>query len=163
MGFCTPFVIPDGLHKITHDAFLKLDSYYLKHASLLIEDNESIIDSFIYCVNRNDKLLKARNLERNNPDDNTNRTDMDVVMDESSAPRATNTQENNALSEIPLSFTEVLMDSWKPILQALMQQFIEFLTSKWYSMTSRKIQKCAKSIASRYFYLDWILQNPLVQ
>ena len=77
-------------------------------------------------MNRNDKLLKARNLERNNPDDNTNRTDMDVVMDETSVPRATNTQESNALSDIPLSDTEVLMDCWKPILQTLMQQFLEF-------------------------------------
>ena len=40
--------IPDGLHKITHDAFLRLDSYYLEHASLLIEDYESIIDSFLF-------------------------------------------------------------------------------------------------------------------
>ena len=77
-------------------------------------------------MNRNDKLLKARNLERNNPDDNTNRTDMDVVMDETSVPRATNTQENNALSDIPLSDTEVLMDCWKPVIQTLMQQFLEF-------------------------------------
>ena len=66
------------------------------------------------------------------------------------APRATNTQENNALSEIPLSFTEVLMDSWKPILQTLMQQFIEFDNEGF------DIQMDI-SIASRYFYLDWIL------
>ena len=118
--------IPEGLHKITYEGFLRLDKYYLEHASLLIEDYETVIDSFIYCVNRNDKLLKARNLERNNPDDNTNRTDMDVVMDETSVPRATNTQESNALSDIPLSDTELLMDCWKPILQTLMQQFLEF-------------------------------------
>jgi len=71
---------PVTLHKITHDAFLRLDSYYLQHASLLVEDYEAIIDTFIYCVNRNDNLRAARKLERDTPDDNTNRTDMDLVI-----------------------------------------------------------------------------------
>ena len=79
---------PGGLHKTTHDDFLRLDSYYLEHAMLLIESFEQIIDIFIYCVNRNDNLREARKLEQNTPDDNTNRTDMDVVMDDTNVPGA---------------------------------------------------------------------------
>ena len=42
---------PGGLHKTTHDDFVRLDSSYLEHATLLIESFEQIIDIFIYCVN----------------------------------------------------------------------------------------------------------------
>ena len=80
--------IPTGLHKSTHDVFLQLDSYYLDHAMLLIENYENIIDIFIHCMNRNDNLREARKLEQSNPDDNTNRTDMDVVMDDTTVPGA---------------------------------------------------------------------------
>ena len=117
---------PVTLHKITHDAFLRLDSYYLQHASLLVEDYEAIIDIFIYCVNRNDNLRAARKLERDTPDDNTNRTDMDVVMDDNSVPRALSAQGSTSLPDLTLSYTEVLMNNWKPMIQTLMQQFAEF-------------------------------------
>ena len=73
---------PVGLHKNTHDSFLELDRYHLEHATLLIESYENIIDIFIHCVNRNDNLHEARRLEWSIPDDNTNRTDMDVVIRE---------------------------------------------------------------------------------
>ena len=84
---------PGGLHKTMHDDFLRPDSYYLEHATLLIESFEQIIDIFIYCVNRNDNLREARKLEQSNPDDNTNRTDMDVVMDDTTVPGALSTRE----------------------------------------------------------------------
>ena len=63
-------------------------------------------------------------------------------MDETSVPRATNTQESNALSDIPLSDTELLMDCWKPILQTLMQQFLEF-DNEGYDIKS-VLYDCAK-------------------
>ena len=38
-----------SLHKSLYDIFLKLDSYYLEHATLLIEEYENIIDIFRHC------------------------------------------------------------------------------------------------------------------
>ena len=83
---------PVGLQKTTRNVFLKLDSYYLEHATLLIESYENIIDIFIHCVNRSDNLRGARKLNQSNPDDNTNRTDMDVVMDDTTFPGALSAQ-----------------------------------------------------------------------
>ena len=111
---------PVGLHKTTHDVFLQLDSYYLEHATLLIESYENIIDIFIHCVNKNDNLREARRLERSNPDDNTNRTDMDVVMDDTTVPGALSAQGSSSLTDLILSYTEVLMNNWKPIIQTIM-------------------------------------------
>ena len=115
-----------GLHKQTHDSFLELDCYYLEHATLLIESYENIIDIFIHCVNRNDNLREARRLERSNPDDNTNRTYMDVFMDDTTVPEALSAQGSSSLTDLILSYTEVLMNNWKPIIQTIMQQFAEF-------------------------------------
>ena len=95
---------PVGLHKNTHDCFLELDRYYLEHATLLIESYENIIDIFIHCVNRNDNLREARRLERSNPDDNTNRTDMDVVMDDTTVPGALSAQGSSSLTDLILSY-----------------------------------------------------------
>ena len=77
-----------GLHKTTHDVFLKLDSYYQEHATLLIESYININDIFIHCVNRNDNLHEARTLEQSKPDENTERTEMDVVMADTTVPGA---------------------------------------------------------------------------
>ena len=44
--------------------FLRLDSYYLEHATLLVEDYENIIGIFRFCVNKNDNLLKSRKIEQ---------------------------------------------------------------------------------------------------
>ena len=98
---------PGGLHKTMHDDFLRPDSYYLEHATLLIESFEQIIDIFIYCVNRNDNLREARKLELSIPMDNTNRTDMDVVMDDTNVPGALSAQESSSLRDLTLSYTEV--------------------------------------------------------
>ena len=99
--------IPTGLHKTTHDVFLQLDNYYLDHATLLIESYENIIDIFIYCVNRKDNLREARKLEQSNPDDNTNRTDMDVIMEDTTVLGALSAQGNSSLVDLTLSYTEV--------------------------------------------------------
>ena len=77
-------------------------------------------------MNRNDNLHEARKLERSNPDDNTNRTDMDVVMDDTTVPGALSAQGSSSLSDLILLYTEVLMNNWKPIIQTIMQQFAEF-------------------------------------
>ena len=77
-------------------------------------------------MNRNDNLREARRLERSNPDDNTNRTYMDVVMDDTSVPGALSAQGSSSLTDLILSYTEVLMNNWKPIIQTIMQQFSEF-------------------------------------
>ena len=111
--------IPVGLHKSTHDIFQKLDSYYLEHATLLIEDYEDIIGIFRHCVNKNDNLLRSRKIEQNKPDDSTNRTDMDVVMEETTVPRALSAQESPSLIDLTLSPTEVLMYNWKPLFRTL--------------------------------------------
>ena len=117
---------PGGLHKTTHDEFLRLDRYYLEHATLLIESSEQIIDIFIYCVNRNDNLREARKLEQSTPVDNSNQPDMDVTMDDTNVPGALSAQESSSLRDLTLSYTEVLMNNWKPIIQTIMQQFAEF-------------------------------------
>ena len=96
---------PGGLHKTMHDDFLRPDSYYLEHATLLIESFEQIIDIFIYCVNRNDNLREAKKLEQSTPVDNTNRTDMDVVMDDTNVLGALNAQESSSLRDLTLSYT----------------------------------------------------------
>ena len=98
---------PVGLHKTTHDVFLQLDSYYLEHATLLTESYEQFIDIFIHCVNRHDNLREARKLEDSNPDDNTNRTDMDVVMDDTTVPGALSAQGSSSRIDLTLSYTEV--------------------------------------------------------
>ena len=93
---------PGGLHKTTHDDFLRLDSYYLEHATLLIESSEQIIDIFIYCVNRNDNLREARRLEQSTPVDNSNQPDMDVTMDDTNVPGALSAQESSSLRDLTL-------------------------------------------------------------
>ena len=118
--------IPVGLHKSTHDIFQKLDSYYLEHATLLIEDYEDIIGIFRHCVNKNDNLLRSRKKEQNKPDDSTNRTDMDVVMEETTVPRALSAQESTSLIDLTLSPPEVHMNNWKLIVQSIMQQFADY-------------------------------------
>ena len=67
---------PVGLHKYLYDIFPRLDSYYLEHATLLVEDYENIIDIFRFCINKNDNLLRSRKIEQSEPDDNTNCPDM---------------------------------------------------------------------------------------
>ena len=119
-------ITESGLHKTTHDVFLQLDNYYLDHATLLIESYENIIDIFIYCVNRHDNLQETRKLEQSNPDDNTNQTVMDVVMDDTTVPGALSAQGSSSLFDLTLSYMEVLMNSWKPVTQTIMQQFDEF-------------------------------------
>ena len=106
-----------------HDDFLWPDSYYLEHATLLIESFEQIIDIFIYCVNRNDNLREAKKLEQSTPVDNTNRTDMDVAMDDTTVSGALRAQGSSSLTytDLTLSYTEVLMNSWKPVIQTIMQ------------------------------------------
>ena len=58
-------------------------------------------------MNRNDNLREARKLEQSNPDDNTNRTYMDVVMDDTTVPGALNAQGSSSLTDLNLSYTEV--------------------------------------------------------
>ena len=51
---------------------------------------------------------------------------MDVVMDDTTVPGALSAQESSSLHDLTLSYTEVLMNNWKPIIQTIMQQFAEF-------------------------------------
>ena len=92
-----------GLHKSLYDMFLRLDKYFVEHSTLLIEDYEIIIDIFRYCVNRNENLLKCRNIEHSKPDDNTDRPDTDVVMEESVVPRALSAQGSTSRVDLILS------------------------------------------------------------
>ena len=62
-------------------------------------------------MNRNDNLREARKLEQSKPDDNTNRTDMDVVMDDTTVPGALSAQGSSSLTDLTLSFTECLMNN----------------------------------------------------
>ena len=82
-----------GLHKWLYAIFLRLDSYYLEHATLLVEDYENIIDIFRFWINKNDNLLRSRKIEQSEPDDSTNCSDM---------------------------------NNWKPIVQNIMQQFVDY-------------------------------------
>ena len=70
-------------------------------------------------MNRNDNLREARKLEQNTPD-------MDAVMDDTTVPGALSAQESFSLRDLTLSYAEVLMNNWKPIIQTIMQQFAEF-------------------------------------
>ena len=77
--------------------FQRLDKYYVERSTLLIEDYESIIDIFRYCVNKNENLLKCRNIEHSKPFDNTDWLYMDIVMEESVLPRALSAQGSTSL------------------------------------------------------------------
>ena len=117
---------PVGLHKCIYDMFLRLDTYYLEHATLLVEEYENIIDIFRYCVNKNEKLLRNRGIEQNKPDDSTNRPDMNAVLEETFFPRALSAQESTSLVDLTLSPAEVQMNNWKTIVQNIMQQFGDY-------------------------------------
>ena len=47
-------------------------------------------------------------------------------MDDTSVPGALSAQGSSSLIDLTLSYTEVLMNSWKPVTQTIMQQFEEF-------------------------------------
>ena len=117
---------PVGLHKCLYDMFLRLDGYYLEHATLLIEDYENIIGICRYCVNKNENLLRSRNIEQSKPDDSSDSPYMDVVMEETIVPRALSAQESTSLVDLILSPAEIQMNTWKPIAQNIMQQFTDF-------------------------------------
>ena len=87
----------EGLHRYVYDVFQKLDKYFAQHSSLLIEDYESIIDVFRFCVDKNENLKKSRNIEQSKPDDNTDRLDMDIVMEDTVLPRALSPQGSTEL------------------------------------------------------------------
>ena len=47
-------------------------------------------------------------------------------MDDTTVPRALSAQGSTSLTDLTLSFTECLMNNWKPTIQTIMQQFAEF-------------------------------------
>ena len=51
---------------------------------------------------------------------------MDVVMADTTVPGALSAQESSSLIDLTLSYTETLMNNWKPVVQTIMQQFEEF-------------------------------------
>ena len=79
-------------------------------------------------VNKNDNILRSRKIEHSEPDDSTNRTDMDVVMEETIVSRALSAQESTSLGLVDLTLlpTEVHMNNWKPIVQNIMQQCADY-------------------------------------
>ena len=93
----------EGLQKYFYDLFQRLDKYFVQHSSLLVEDYESIIDVFRFCVDKNENLKKCRNIEHSKPDDNTNRLDMDIVMEDTVWPRALSAQGSTSLVDLILS------------------------------------------------------------
>ena len=113
---------PVGLHKCLYDMFLRLDGYYLEHATLLIEDYENIIGICRYCINKNENLLRSRNIEQSKQDDSSDHPYMDVVMEETIVPRALSAQESTSLVELILSPAKIQMSTWKPIAQNIMRQ-----------------------------------------
>ena len=88
--------------------------------------NQNIIEIFRYCVNQKENLLRSRKIEQSEPEDNTNRPDMDVVIEETVVPRALSAQESTSLVDLTLSPAEVQMNNWKPIVQNIMQQFADY-------------------------------------
>ena len=65
-------------------------------------------------------------MEHNEPDDNNNCLDTDIVMDESVLPRALSTQGRTPLVDLIFSPAKIQMNTWKPIIQNIMQQFHDF-------------------------------------
>ena len=98
----------------------------MEHATLLIEDYENIIGIFRYCVNKNENLLRSRNIEQSKPDDSSDSRYMDVVMEETIVPRALSAQESTSLNDLILSPAEIQMNTRKPIAQNIIQQFADF-------------------------------------
>ena len=86
---------PEGLHKCYFAEFKRLDKFFIENSTLLVADGELIIDIFKYCVNINSNLLGHRNIEFSNDDLTTSRIHTDVVMQESSLPRVSETLESS--------------------------------------------------------------------
>ena len=70
--------------------------------------------------------MGSRQIEHQEPEHNTDRQDTDVVMNESLVQRALSTQGSTSLVDLILSPAEIQMDTWKPNVQNIMQQFQDF-------------------------------------
>ena len=92
-----------------------MDKFFIENSTLLVADGELIIDIFKYCVNINSNLLGRRDIDISNDDLTTSRIDTDVVMQESSLPRVSETLESSFLVNLILSKAETQMDNWKPV------------------------------------------------
>ena len=103
-----------------------MDKFFIENSTLLVADGELIIDIFKYCVNINSNLLGRRDIEISNDDSTTSRIDTDVVMQESSLPRVSETLGSSSLVNLILSKAETQMDSWKPAATKIMQEFQDF-------------------------------------
>ena len=106
------FVELEGLHKCYFAEFKRLDKFFIENSTLLVTDDELIIDTFKYCVNINSNLLGHRDIEISNDDLTTSRIDTDVVMQESSLPRVSETLESSFLVNLILLKAETQMDNW---------------------------------------------------
>ena len=115
-----------GLHRYCYDIFQRLDKYFVQHSTLLIEDYEAIIDIFRFCVNKNENRLGSRNIKHIKTDDSTDLLGPYIVMEESVLPRALSTQGSTSLVHLILSPAEIQMNTWKPTVQNIMQQFQDF-------------------------------------
>ena len=84
-------------------------------------------------VDKNENLLRSRKIEQSEPDDSTNRPDMDVVMEETVVLRALSAQESKSLVDLTLSPAEVQMnntaqDAGCALLRSLQRPPSDFMT-----------------------------------
>ena len=101
----------------------KTGQFFVENSTLTVADGELIIDIFKYCVNINNNLLGHRGIKISNIDSTTSRIDTDVVMQESLLPGVSDTIGSSSLVDLILTRTEIQMDTWKPVLTKIMQEF----------------------------------------
>ena len=72
------------------------------------------------------RYCHERNIENKDPDDIIDCPDTDIVMEESLLPRSLSTQVSISLMDLILSPAKIQMDTWKPNVLNIMQQFQDF-------------------------------------